>query len=149
MEKAAFRFLGYRFTKISLDFTNIDLEQELSIDISTLGTYISNLGKFELKFIFTAFNSQNEEEVVKIECISQFAFSDKIAYESIPGYFYPNSIAIVFPYVRAFISSISVQAGIPPIVLPTYNLSVLQEELKKNTLVIDNEKEETLSSSRG
>ena len=43
MEKAAFRFLGYRFTKISLDFTNIDLEQELSIDISTLGTYISNL----------------------------------------------------------------------------------------------------------
>lgn len=44
----------------------------------------------------------------------------------------------VIPYVRAFISSVSVQAGIPPIVLPTYNLSVLQEELKENTRVENN-----------
>lgn len=140
MEKAAFRFLGYKFTKVSLDFSDVNVEHELAIDISTSGVYVSNIGKFELKFIFTALNSQTEEEVVKIESVSQFLFSDIIEYEDIPDYFYPNSIAIVFPYVRAFISSISVQAGIPPIVLPTYNLSVLQEELRKNTCVINNEK---------
>lgn len=140
MEKAAFRFLGYKFTKVSLDFSDVNLEHELSIDISTSGVYVSNLGKFELKFIFTALNSQTGDEVVKIECISHFSFSSIIEYDAIPDYFYPNSIAIVFPYVRAFISSISVQAGIPPVILPTYNLSVLQEELRKNTCVTNNEK---------
>ena len=44
MEKAAFRFLGYRFTKISLDFTNIDLEQELEKALKN-GVKIKKRGK--------------------------------------------------------------------------------------------------------
>lgn len=34
--------------------------------------------------------------------------------EDIPDYFYANSIAILFPYVRAFVSTVSLQANIPP-----------------------------------
>ena len=30
----------------------------------------------------------------------------------IPDYFYPNSLAIVFPYVRSFVSSVTLQANI-------------------------------------
>lgn len=50
-----------------------------------------------------------------------------------PSYFYRNSIAIVFPYIRAFISTVTLQANIPPIILPTMNLTSLEIPLKQNT----------------
>ena len=34
-----------------------------------------------------------------------------------------NSPAIAFPYLRAFVSNFTINAGIVPIVLPTYNFS--------------------------
>ena len=58
---------------------------------------------------------------------------DKIEFNDIPGFFYPNSIAILFPYIRAFVSTLTLQANVTPIVLPTLNLTNLQEKLKKNT----------------
>ncbi|EXZ22215.1 pretranslocase subunit SecB family protein, partial [Bacteroides fragilis str. S13 L11] len=51
----------------------------------------------------------------------------------IPNFFYPNSIAILFPYVRAFVSTLTLQANIKPILLPTLNLSSLQDTLRENT----------------
>lgn len=41
MGEAAFRFLGYKFTKIAFDFNNVNPEEEMSVDISTFGTYIN------------------------------------------------------------------------------------------------------------
>lgn len=138
MGEAAFRFLGYKFTRIAFDFSNASPEEEMTVDISTTGTYMPKQRMYELKFVFTATSTQRDEKLIKIECLSKFVFVDELSFDEIPSYFYPNSIAIVFPYVRAFISSVSIQAGIPPIVLPTYNLSVLQEDLKKNTHVVEN-----------
>jgi len=34
-----------------------------------------------------------------------------------------NSLAIAFPFVRSFISTFSINAGIPPFILPAYNFS--------------------------
>ena len=53
--------------------------------------------------------------------------------EEIPGFFYPNSLAIIFPYVRAFVSTITLQANVHPVMLPTLNLIGLTEELRSNT----------------
>ncbi|MBQ2321387.1 MAG: protein-export chaperone SecB, partial [Bacteroidales bacterium] len=44
-----------------------------------------------------------------------------------------NSVAIIFPYIRAFVSTISLQANVNPIVLPTINLTGLTGELKRQT----------------
>lgn len=41
-----------------------------------------------------------------------------------------NAPAIAFPYLRAFISNFSVNAGLKPIVLPTMNFTKLSERLK-------------------
>ncbi len=70
----------------------------------------------------------------QIKCIAIFEFEDKINFEDIPSYFYINSIAILFPYVRAFVSTVTLQANIPPIVLPTMNISSLGKPLKESTV---------------
>lgn len=72
MGEAAFRFLGYKFTKIAFDFSNVNPEEEMSVDISTCGTFIPKHRKYELKFVFTATSTQRDEKLIEIECLSQF-----------------------------------------------------------------------------
>lgn len=46
-----------------------------------------------------------------------------------PGEKYlPNAIAILFPYLRSFISTITAQSGMPPFILPTFNILALLEQ---------------------
>ena len=67
--------------------------------------------------------------------MAQYEFRNEIAFEQIPDFFYANSIAIIFPYIRAFISTLTLQANFVPIVLPTLNLTPLRQQLKSNTSV--------------
>lgn len=71
---------------------------------------------------------------MSVVCNATFMFKDEISFEDIPPYFFANSIVIIFPYVRAFVSTVSLQSNRPAIVLPTMNLSSLQDELKNNTV---------------
>lgn len=87
MEKAAFRFLGYKFTKIAMDFSDVATDEELSVSISTSGVYMANGGRYDLNFVFIASNPNNGNDVIKIECLSHFVFSSIIAYEDIPNFF--------------------------------------------------------------
>ena len=76
-------------------------------------------------------------EVINVSCVALFSFGSPVTVAEIPEFFYPNSLAIVFPYIRAFVSTISLQANVTPVVLPTVNLMGLTEDLKKQTTVIE------------
>ena len=89
---------------------------------------------YELKIVFTAADKDSQKHMVEIECNAIFKFSTKIEFSEIPSYFYNNSIAIIFPYIRAFISTVTLQANYQPLVLPTMNLSSLADPLRENTL---------------
>ena len=52
-------------------------------------------------------------------------------------YFYTNAPAILFPYIRAYISTLTNLSGYKPINLPTLNLTSLREELEKNTTEVE------------
>lgn len=136
MEKAAFKLVNYRFTKASLDF-GIPDNAKLNISFSPKGVFHTKEARYELDFDVMVGCTETNTEVVKISCVALFSFGGEIAIEEIPEYFYPNSLAIVFPYVRAFISTITLQANVQPVVLPTVNLMGLTEELKENTTVIE------------
>ncbi len=135
MNKAAFSLDNYRFEKVNIDFSK-KISNSLDIAFSPSGRYISKESVFELKFIFAAHNGEVADAFVKIECIALYKFEKNLQFEDIPTYFYRNSIAIIFPYVRAFISTVTLQANIPPIVLPTMNLSSLEVPLKESTVNI-------------
>ena len=68
-------------------------------------------------------------EVISVNCQAEFMFESARTLEDIPDYFYANSIAILFP------STVSLQANIPPIIIPTLNLSPLKDYLKANTII--------------
>ena len=136
MEKAAFKFDNYHFTKASLDF-NIPTDAELNISFNPKGVFYAKDACYDLVFDVTVECVETNTEVVKVSCEASFSFGNKLSIEDIPDYFYPNSLAIVFPYVRAFVSTISLQANVRPVVLPTINLMGLTEKLKEQTQIID------------
>lgn len=136
MEKAAFKLDGYHFTKASLDF-NIPNDAELNISFNPKGVFYVKEARYDLVFDVTVECVETATEVVKVSCEASFSFGNKVSIEDIPDYFYPNSLAIVFPYVRAFVSTISLQANVQPVVLPTVNLMGLTEKLKEQTQIID------------
>lgn len=41
-----------------------------------------------------------------------------------------NTIAIIFPYIRSYISIITTQPGMPPIVLPAMNIIAMVNDQK-------------------
>ena len=43
-----------------------------------------------------------------------------------------NTIAIMFPYIRSYISSITTQPGMAPILLPAMNIVAMLNDQKKN-----------------
>lgn len=139
MEKAAFRFKNYYFTKAKIEFPT-QTERNLDLDVKFLpkGEFVKTDATFKLylKVIISSKKNELEANLVEVDSFSEFLFSEQIQLEDIPGFFYPNCIAIVFPYIRAFISTLSLQANMNPIILPTMNLTSLQEELKKNTTEI-------------
>lgn len=132
MKKAAFSLKEYMFDKVKIDFAK-KTSNELDIDFNPYGVFKANESVFELKFVFNAHNGNIENSFVEIQCIANFKFEDNITFEEIPSYFFRNSIAILFPYVRAFISTVTLQANISPVILPTMNLSELEKPLKENT----------------
>lgn len=135
MEKATFKLNSYHFTKASLNF-NLPPEAELNISFSPKGKFYEQEARYDLDFDVIVECKATQSVVVEVSCVASFSFEDNLSFSNIPAYFYPNSLAIIFPYVRAFVSTISLQANVQPIVLPTINLMGLTEKLKAQTEVV-------------
>lgn len=130
--EAAFSLETFRFTKASLDF-NIPSDAKLNIEFKPQGVFNSEKSSYKLEFDVIITCKETTTNVVMVSCLAYFSFNDTISIDEIPEYFYPNSIAIIFPYIRAFISTLSLQANMNPILLPTINLMGLTDELKSKT----------------
>lgn len=133
MEKAAFSFKRYHFDDIHLCFSKID-NPELELVFNPEGVFKEKSKTFELKLQFKAILVSTQEEIISVQCIAEFNFSDDVVtVADIPEFFYANSIAIIFPYIRSFISTLTLQANYNPLVLATMNLSSLKGTLKEHT----------------
>ena len=132
MQKAAFSIINYQFDRVQIDLNN-HKSKDLALSFETKGLYDNEKSTFELHFVVNVSNNEAENPFVEVSCKGNFKFENVTSFEEIPDFFYRNSIAILFPYVRAYISLVTTQANVPGVILPTLNLSNLETELKNNT----------------
>lgn len=135
MQKAAFSIDKYVFDKVIIDLAN-NTSKDINLSFETKGVFFEKDSKYELIFSVTAFNEDKtiENPFVFVQCIGLFNFENVSNFEDIPNFFYRNCIAILFPYLRAYVSVVTSQANIPGIILPTLNLTSLEGDLRKNTI---------------
>jgi preprotein translocase subunit SecB len=136
-KKSAFNFIDFKIKSFSLS----DIKEEnLDLAIRFIPNGIFNNSTKEFKVMFKldiSFDGETKIEFIQAQVESLFKFNNETQKENIPTYFFGNSIAIVFPYIRAFISTITAVANLNPLMLPLLNLSSLTDDLKENTEYID------------
>lgn len=132
MQNAAFSIINYQFDKVEIDLSH-HKSDELSVSFDTKGVYTQEVAQYELTFSVKVGHNDDDIPFAKVQCRGMFEFQNVSNLDAIPDFFYTNSIAILFPYVRAYLSLVTTQANVPGIILPTYNLSDLKDELRKNT----------------
>lgn len=133
MQKAAFSIVNYQFDKVHIDLSKHN-SKDLNLGFETNGVYYKENQSFEITFQVVVKNSNTTDAFVQIQCKGQFKFDNISSFNEIPDFFYRNSIAILFPYVRAYLSLVTTQANVPGIILPTLNLSHLENDLRRNTI---------------
>lgn len=136
MDEVAFSLKTYKFSKASLDF-NIPDKANLVVSFNPIGTYSQSTGVYQLHFDVLVECKETNSNVLKVTCEASFKFNKSLKLDEIPIFFYPNSLAILFPYVRAFVSTLSLQANVRPVMLPTINLMGLTDTLRENTSAVD------------
>ena len=74
----------------------------------------------DLELLNTTVSDENEVIYVYVESRALFHIegADKLSFEQ-------NMIGIVFPYIRSYITSITTQPGMSPIVLPAMNIAAM------------------------
>lgn len=137
MEQAKFSFVQCVFTDIELHLQNAT--DSLTLQMHPEGFFDMDSKVYTLVMDFRALGKKEalDNLIVYVNCVSKFQLGEEtVSVDAIPEYFYANSIAIMFPYMRALISSLTIQANTRPIVLPTMNLTSLGKDLQKNTRVL-------------
>ena len=83
----------------------------------------------------------NNSLVLKMVCVGIFKYNSDDE-NLLLSFMSLNGPAIVFPYIRSFISSMSSLSGFETITLPTLNLSGYREQLIKDLIDLDDLKDE-------
>ena len=127
-----FQFVNFLIKESHFVLNNAG-EYDFTLSFDPSGVVLPSLGQFHLQLGFTAKDAENLVDINLVAvAIFQYEGIDNIADSQ---YFIVNAPAIAFPYLRAYISTLTTQSGISPIILPTLNLSGLADLLKQNIRV--------------
>ena len=130
MENSTFQFDNFKILRSLFELNENAEVGELSVGFKSEGKLDFDKGKFNLGL--GIFISDSAETIkIEIDAIGYFSF-ENLERESLSNFLFINAPAILFPYLRAYISSLTTLSGIRPIVLPTLNLTSLREDLESN-----------------
>lgn len=131
IKKASFSFVNF-IVRESHIVLNEQGEFNIDIDIKPKGYILKSLNQFHLE-LDVEIKEEHNRFNIKLVTISTFNFDPDANLEEYKStLFVENAPAIVFPYIRAYISNLTVQSGLFTITLPTLNLSGLAKDLKGN-----------------
>jgi preprotein translocase subunit SecB len=134
--KAAFNIVNYQITDFSFHTPEVDSDG-IQVSFDPKGEYSRSNNTYKLTINFRAYtDSEQREQVISTSLIAWFQFAPiETALPEIPDFFYRNSIAIVYPYLRSFVSVLTIQAQVKHLLLPVLNLSSLENKLRDNTVI--------------
>lgn len=109
--------------------------KDLRIAINPKGLYSKHNKSFDLELDLRV---ESEDKNLSINVIGIASFEFKEQLDGNPSsYFMTNAPAIAFPYLRAYISSLTAQSGIEAVILPTINLSSFAKNIESTMQITE------------
>ena len=135
MEDSKFQFKGFAIKKSLFERKDGDPSTKFDLDFSPKGFVNRKKSHFQLQ-LGVKITDENKIFIINIQAVADFFFNSEIESKQLNSFFYVNAPAILFPYIRAYISALTTLSGLKPLTLPTLNLTNLGKELEKNTIDI-------------
>jgi len=131
-----FKFNNFKIEELRLN-NRLELNNEIiqyNFDVSGSFDKFNKYYHVHLFFKEIINQNENEQERIFVELTGEFEFKDEVSIEEVPDFFWANSIAILYPYLRSFVSIVTMQSSEHTLILPLINLSTLGPKLKQNTI---------------
>jgi len=132
---STFQFKGYRIERSLIELKSAEIGANFSISFDAKGVVNKTESLFELD-LTALIKDKNDTISIEVQVVSFFVFDAQTEKSQLEKLFYMNAPAIIFPYLRSYITTLTVLSGIDPVILPTLNLSALGKELEQNTTEI-------------
>jgi len=132
MENSKFQFKGFSIIRTLIERNEKDPSKKLSLGFAPKGLIKKQDATFQLQ-LGVKIEDENRSFKIEIDSIANYTFEDKTGLDELSNLFYANAPALLFPYIRAYISTLTNLSGFEPINLPTLNMEQLGQDLKKNT----------------
>ena len=117
------KFINYSVEKFNFEQKGLQTDDDAEININIgLGNHSADKGHT----FTTAIKAEIScEGVFKIETVisGNFEYSEDTSEKNLEVFKTSSSPAILLPYVRSFISTVTSQAGMKPVILPLMNLT--------------------------
>ena len=126
-ETSRFRFVNYIIRKSELEFSGEIKSNELDINITPTIEVDEKFYKLTLNVVVTTDNNDFKASIDMMG-IFEYQTCDK---QQLNIFFAHSAPAIMFPYIRAYIHSLTALSGIPGVMIPTLNLTSMGEEIVK------------------
>lgn len=133
MSTSDFKFLGYIVPEVSLEikdpfFVAPIQKNEINVDIQH--NFIKENNRFVEVVLRIKIRNTEESFRIALTLKGGFEASKEMSDEMFKQLYSINAPAVLFPYVRAYVSTLTAQAGVPPIILPLLNFTIKKEEPK-------------------
>ena len=120
---AKFRFKDYKIVDASIHISPDGITgKNMSVEIKPQ-SYVSDKElNYKLQFDINISNSENQFSVFA-SIIGLFEFDSDLDPVAKDKFFKINAPSLLFPYVRAYISTLTSLSGMAPVILPTINMA--------------------------
>lgn len=133
--KSSFQFVDHAIKKSIFIRKEGKTNNDFNIDIKPSGLINKKSKEFQL-FLDLTISDKDESRLINVEVVGLFKFSGSL--DDVWSFLVINAPAILFPYIRSYISALTALSGTDTIVLPTLNLMSLKNELENKIEYIEN-----------
>ncbi len=127
----AIRLLNVKFISVNYKAKNLfdkRISSEMSVDVQYKLRFNDKQPKNYLVDFTIKVTDKNDEVSLSLQAIALFKTNQTIDEDFKKSSFAnQNSPAIAFPYIRSFISTLTVNAGLDPIILPAFNFAKIKK----------------------
>jgi len=121
--KASLQFKGYEIIKVVFDKPLNYSNTNFQIDVN----HIAHVDKSNNKIVSSEFvvniSDSDKKFNLIVQTIGHFEITGEVSEDIYNNYINISSPSIVYPYIRAFITNIVIQAGMQPIIIPPLNFA--------------------------
>lgn len=135
MNNSKFQFKGFTIIRSLIERNDNEPSAKLTLGFDPKGFINKNDLTYQLH-LGVKVEDENKSFKIEINAVANYTFENKAELENLNSFFYINAPALLFPYIRAYISTLTNLSGFEPINLPTLNMTRMGDDLKKNTIEV-------------